>query len=69
MSALILVDVQNDFLPPTGTLAVPGGHLIIAPVLRLLSRPFDLVVASQVCLDRPGLLTRGGIRVADHLGR
>ncbi|GAA5887896.1 hypothetical protein JCM16303_007375 [Sporobolomyces ruberrimus] len=47
MSALILVDVQNDFLPPTGTLAVPGGHLIIAPVLRLLSRPFDLVVASQ----------------------
>jgi nicotinamidase/pyrazinamidase len=33
--ALIMVDVQNDFLPG-GTLAVPGGNAIIAPLNRCL---------------------------------
>ena len=27
--ALVVVDVQNDFLPPHGALAVPGGHAVI----------------------------------------
>ncbi|GAA5951382.1 hypothetical protein JCM3765_002465 [Sporobolomyces pararoseus] len=45
MSALLLVDVQNDFI--SGSLAVPSAEQIIPPVLRLLSCPFDLVVASQ----------------------
>ncbi|GAA5820375.1 hypothetical protein JCM11491_006158, partial [Sporobolomyces phaffii] len=47
MSALLLVDIQNDFLPPHGSLAVPSGDLIVPAVLRLLDLPFDLVVASQ----------------------
>jgi nicotinamidase/pyrazinamidase len=45
MKALILVDVQNDFLPG-GALAVPRGEEII-PVLNRLQRLFDLVVATQ----------------------
>lgn len=45
MKALILVDVQNDFIPG-GALAVPGGDQIIPVVNRLLPR-FDLVVATQ----------------------
>ena len=34
--ALVLVDVQNDFLPG-GSLAVPGGDQIIAPIKRWLA--------------------------------
>jgi nicotinamidase/pyrazinamidase len=43
--ALILVDVQNDFLPG-GALAVPAGDAVIAVANRLMSL-FDLVVATQ----------------------
>jgi nicotinamidase-related amidase len=50
MSALLLVDVQNDFLPPSGVLAVTGGDSILAVVHRLLDEgQWNLVVASQVC--------------------
>lgn len=45
MEALIIVDIQNDFLPG-GALAVPGGDEIIPLVNRLQSK-FDLVVATQ----------------------
>ncbi len=45
MNALILVDIQNDFLPG-GALAVPDGDAIIPLVNRLLPR-FPLVVATQ----------------------
>lgn len=46
-SALILVDIQPDFLPG-GSLAVPGGDAILPPVRALLERfPFDLAVATQ----------------------
>jgi nicotinamidase/pyrazinamidase len=45
MDALILVDIQNDFLPG-GALAVPRGDEIIAVVNRLQER-FGLVVATQ----------------------
>ncbi|MGH7972159.1 MAG: nicotinamidase, partial [Limisphaerales bacterium] len=34
MRALILVDIQNDFLPG-GALAVPDGDAVIAPANRL----------------------------------
>jgi len=47
-SALLLVDVQNDFLPPNGSLAVPSGDTIISILHRLLDLEFDLVIASQV---------------------
>jgi nicotinamidase/pyrazinamidase len=43
--ALIVVDVQNDFLTG-GSLAVPNGDSII-PVINDLMPKFDLVVATQ----------------------
>jgi nicotinamidase/pyrazinamidase len=43
--ALIIVDLQNDFVPG-GALAVTGGDQII-PVVNELQRRFDLVVATQ----------------------
>lgn len=45
MKALILVDIQNDFLPG-GALAVPDGDAII-PVANRLQPMFPLVVATQ----------------------
>ena len=45
MSALILVDLQNDFMPG-GALAVPDGDAVI-PVANRLARSFGLVVATQ----------------------
>jgi nicotinamidase/pyrazinamidase len=45
MRALILVDIQNDFLPG-GALAVTRGDEVI-PVANRVSPRFDLVVATQ----------------------
>ncbi len=45
MNALLLIDVQNDFVPG-GALAVPAGDAII-PTLNGLQHKFGLVVASQ----------------------
>ncbi|MGA2863600.1 MAG: bifunctional nicotinamidase/pyrazinamidase [Verrucomicrobiota bacterium] len=45
MNALILVDLQNDFVPG-GALPVPGGDLVLPLANRLQAR-FDLVVATQ----------------------
>lgn len=45
MRALVVVDVQNDFLPG-GALEVPEGDQVI-PVANELMRRFELVVASQ----------------------
>ncbi|KAL1409742.1 hypothetical protein Q8F55_003739 [Vanrija albida] len=50
--ALIVVDVQNDFLPPTGSLQVPGGLEVVPAISELLdgkklNHKWDLVVASQ----------------------
>lgn len=47
MNALILVDIQNDFLPG-GSLAVKDGDQVI-PIVNKLSRSdaFELVVATQ----------------------
>lgn len=45
MRVLILVDIQNDFLPG-GALAVPRGDEVI-PVANEVSPRFDLVVATQ----------------------
>lgn len=47
--ALIVVDLQNDFLPG-GNLAVTGGDQVIAPIAKLCverSRLFSTVVATQ----------------------
>jgi nicotinamidase/pyrazinamidase len=45
MKALILVDIQNDFLPG-GALAVPDGDQVI-PVANALQPMFPVVVATQ----------------------
>jgi len=45
MKALIIIDVQNDFLPG-GNLAVPEGDLII-PVINRIQNQFELVIATQ----------------------
>ncbi|OLL24425.1 Pyrazinamidase/nicotinamidase [Neolecta irregularis DAH-3] len=46
MSALLIVDVQNDFID--GSLAVPGAEGILAQINELiLQRNWDLVVGSQ----------------------
>lgn len=45
MNALLIVDIQNDFIPG-GALSVPEGDNII-PVINLLQEKFDLVVATQ----------------------
>ncbi len=45
MRALILVDLQIDFLP-NGALAVPEGDLVI-PLANRLQASFEIVVASQ----------------------
>jgi nicotinamidase/pyrazinamidase len=45
MEALIIVDVQNDFLPG-GALAVQEGDQVI-PVINRIAGKYDLVVATQ----------------------
>lgn len=43
--ALLIIDVQNDFLPG-GSLAVPDGDSIV-PVINNIQSCFDLVIATQ----------------------
>jgi nicotinamidase/pyrazinamidase len=45
MNALVIVDVQNDFMPG-GSLEVPHGDIIL-PLINRLQKDFDLVVATQ----------------------
>lgn len=45
MKALVVVDVQNDFIPG-GALAVPDGDAIV-PLINQLQNKFDLIVATQ----------------------
>lgn len=46
MKALLLVDLQNDFMPG-GALGVPQGDQIIPTINKLMALDFDLIVASQ----------------------
>ncbi|SFB78552.1 nicotinamidase/pyrazinamidase [Zunongwangia mangrovi] len=45
MKALLLIDVQNDFMPG-GALAVPEGNQIV-PIINKIQHKFDLVLATQ----------------------
>jgi nicotinamidase/pyrazinamidase len=45
MNALLLIDIQNDFVPG-GALAVRDGDAVVGPANRLAKR-FDIVVATQ----------------------
>ncbi|KAI0722774.1 Isochorismatase hydrolase [Earliella scabrosa] len=45
--ALIVVDMQEDFCPPNGALAVPGGRDILPTINNLLALPFVLKIATK----------------------
>lgn len=45
-SALLVVDVQNDFCPPSGSLAVANGDAVV-PVINRLAASFDHVITTQ----------------------
>jgi nicotinamidase/pyrazinamidase len=45
MKTLVMIDVQNDFMPG-GPLAVSGGNMIV-PVINRIQSHFDLVLATQ----------------------
>lgn len=45
MKTLLLIDIQNDFMPG-GALAVPGGDEIL-PIINRLLPEYELVVATQ----------------------
>ena len=53
IKALLLVDIQYDFLPPDGALAVPDGDTILAHIYDLLehAEEYDVIVASKVSHD------------------
>lgn len=48
--ALLLVDLQYDFLPPNGSLAVPEGDATLPHIYELLKQAeqYDVIVASMV---------------------
>ncbi|SCV00065.1 LANO_0F05028g1_1 [Lachancea nothofagi CBS 11611] len=46
--ALIVVDLQFDFLPPNGSLAVPTGDQIVSPIAELIKdERWSVVIATQ----------------------
>ncbi|KAI0137774.1 pyrazinamidase/nicotinamidase [Hypoxylon sp. NC0597] len=45
--ALIVVDIQEDFCPPNGSLAVAGGRDIIPLINKLLASPFVTKIATK----------------------
>lgn len=45
MTGLLIVDVQNDFLPG-GALGVKNGDQILPVINQLLDQPFDVIVAT-----------------------
>lgn len=73
MRALLLVDIQNDFLPG-GALGVPDGDSVVSIANHLMER-FNTVVASQdwhppdhrsFVTEHPGHLVGESIRVNGH---
>lgn len=65
-AALIVVDVQNDFADPTGSLSVTGGRAVIPVINGLIEAAHAagaLVVATQDWHPRatPHFVTEGGI--------
>lgn len=46
MTALLFVDIQNDFMPG-GALAVKNGDQILPVVNKLLELPFDKIIATR----------------------
>ena len=46
-SALLVVDMQEDFCPPNGQLAVDGARDLASPINELLSMPFAKKIATK----------------------
>jgi nicotinamidase/pyrazinamidase len=46
-AALLVIDMQNDFIPPNGSLQVEGGDSIIGLVNELMALEWAVVIASQ----------------------
>lgn len=46
MTALLVIDIQNDFLPG-GSLAIKKGDEVIPIIQELLNKNFDLIVATK----------------------
>ena len=46
MKALIIVDLQNDFMP-TGALPVPQGDQIISHINAEMQKDYSVIVATQ----------------------
>jgi len=46
MKALLLVDIQNDFLLE-GALAIKNGETILAAINQIIHYPFDLILATK----------------------
>ncbi|KAK3111823.1 NAD(+) salvage pathway protein [Teratosphaeriaceae sp. CCFEE 6253] len=46
-AALVIVDLQNDFCPPHGALAVQGGRDLAPAINALLNLPFALKIATR----------------------
>ncbi|KAK2069170.1 hypothetical protein P8C59_003774 [Phyllachora maydis] len=46
-AALLVVDVQEDFCPPNGALAVPDGRSILPTINALLALPFAVKLATK----------------------
>jgi nicotinamidase/pyrazinamidase len=46
MDALLLVDIQNDFMPG-GSLPVPEGDRILPLVQEIVHYPFDIIIATK----------------------
>ncbi|KAL6450526.1 PNC1 Nicotinamidase [Candida maltosa Xu316] len=48
--ALVIIDLQEDFLPPNGSFAVPHARQLIKPIIKLITEPsftWSLIIASQ----------------------
>lgn len=68
MKALLIVDLQNDFLPG-GALAVKDGDQIVPLVNALVHAPFNLVVATKDWhpSDHGSFADNSGKEVGDHI--
>ncbi len=68
MTALLIVDIQNDFLP-RGALSVSEGDVIIPVINQLMEVDFDLVVASKDWhpKDHGSFASIQGKAVGDHI--
>lgn len=47
MSAIVVVDLQEDFLPENGSLAVKDGRDIIEPIMKLLDLKWNSIIVTK----------------------